>query len=365
MPSPPAQIIDSVTGTTQLTDSITRTMDPNLDLYRSISHLPFSERRKRVQHLSMEERIRVTIIVKKEEDARKLEEDIAGRDLVEVALADPSGMHTRLKLTLLGRTIHSRDESTMVKRISDNVANSGCTLIKYAAEFDHWTHVLSLDSWKLVYCDLYYIDGCDATLQQIYEARLREEDLQAPAARARELVRDKNLKKARRNARWMIPALERPCTDDVPPQPNPHEEAIKRIIENSPIPEVVAKLFEDNNIIENSREQWKREEPERRLETLWKQVSPAPPPWMQKVLDAQKPFGFIYYVSREAYQKHGHHWRSEWLRISNTCSPSGVRWCSIHTQGHNNWSTVHGLEAENWPVFSPDETLAEEDDLRK
>ncbi|KAJ4128999.1 hypothetical protein NW768_007526 [Fusarium equiseti] len=340
-------------------------MDLNLDLYRSISHLPFSERRKRVQHLSKEERNRVRIIVEREEDDRRLEEDIAGRDLVEVALADPSEMHTRLKLTLLGRTIHSRDESTMVKRITNNLANSGCTLISYAARFDHSTTVLPLDAWKLVYCDLYYIDGCDATLQQIYEARLREEDLQTPAARARELVRDNNLKKARRNARWMIPALERPWTDEDPPRPNPFEEAINRIIKNSPIPEEVAKLFEDHKMIEKSREQWKKAEPKRRLETLWNQVSPAPPAWMKKVLDDQVQFGFIYYLSREANGKYGHHWKSEWLRIDNTCAPLGVCWSCIHTQGKDNWFTMHRLEAENWPVFSPDETLAEDDDLRK
>lgn len=340
-------------------------MDPNLDLYRSISHLPFSERRKRVQHLSKEERNRVRIIVEREEDTRKLEKDIGGRDLIEVALAGHSKMHTRLKLTLLGRTIHSRDENTMVKHITNGAERSGSALISHIARIDHSTTVLSLEAWKLVYCDLYYIDGCDATLQQVYEARLREEDLQTPAARARELVRDTNLRKARRNARWMIPALERPWKDEDPPQTSPMEEAIKRMIENSPTPEEVAKLCEFEKIMERAREGWERKQPKRRLETLWKQVSPAPPAWMQNIVDVKKPFGFIYYVSRETNRKYGHHWKSEWLRITNTCSPLGVRWCGIHTQGEDNWFTMHRLEAENWPVFSPDETLAEDEDLRK
>ncbi|KAF4446145.1 hypothetical protein FALBO_17103 [Fusarium albosuccineum] len=192
-------------------------MDPNLELYRSILHLPPWERRERMRHLPESERDRVRTIARREDDAQRLEQSIAGRDFVQVALIDPSEIiqDTQLKYTLLGRTIHSRDEDMMVKRITNNVADSSPNLVRYIKNFDRSTQPFCLDAWKLVYCDVYYIDGGSDTLQEIYEARLREEELQTPAERARELVRDDSLKIARRNAKWMIPAIERLSADEL------------------------------------------------------------------------------------------------------------------------------------------------------
>ncbi|RMJ00559.1 hypothetical protein CDV36_015888, partial [Fusarium kuroshium] len=100
-------------------------MDLNLELYRSILHLPPWERRERMGHLPQSELDRVTAIIRREKKAQRLEESIAGRDLVEVALADPSEItkYTQLQYTLLGRTIYSDDEARMVKRITNNVAD--------------------------------------------------------------------------------------------------------------------------------------------------------------------------------------------------------------------------------------------------
>ena len=44
---------------------------------------------------------------------------------------------------------------------------------------------------------------------------------------------------------------------------------------------------------------------EKTLERIWKWVSPAPPAWIQKILEVKKQFGFIWYMSREVQQKHG------------------------------------------------------------
>ncbi|RSL49922.1 hypothetical protein CEP51_015419 [Fusarium floridanum] len=305
-------------------------MDPNLELYRSILHLPPWERRERMGHLPQSELDRVTAIIRREKKAQRLEESIAGRDLVEVALADPSEItkYTQLQYTLLGRTIYSDDEARMVKRITNNVADSSSSLVRQIQDFDRTAEPFCLDAWKLVYCDIYYVDGGSATLQEIYEARLQEEELQTPAARARELVRCDDLVQARRNAKWMIPAMERPSADELA-QPAPedfHMETLAR---------------------------------------TWRQVSPAPPPWMQKILDTQEQWGFVYYLSREVDEKYVRNWKSTWNRLMNTSSPLRATWHSIHCQGGHNRMVLARLETENWPIFHPNENIAEDDDLRK
>ncbi|KAM0081209.1 hypothetical protein ACKRZS_006617 [Fusarium odoratissimum] len=96
----------------------------------------------------------------------------------------------------------------MVSRIINNVASSQILVNKIAC-FDQVTKPFRLDALKLVYCDIYYVDGGNATLQEIFEVRLQEEELQTPAEQARELMRYHALKQARRNAKWMIPTMER------------------------------------------------------------------------------------------------------------------------------------------------------------
>ncbi|KAF4333319.1 hypothetical protein FBEOM_12873 [Fusarium beomiforme] len=256
-------------------------MDPNLGLYRSILHLSPWERREQMGHLPRSELNRVTAIVEREEDAQKLEKSIAGRDLIQVALNDPSEIikDEQLKYTLLGRTIYPDDEISMIRRITNNAAGSSWNLISYIAGIDRDAKPFCLDAWKLVYCDVYYVDGDSATLQEIYEARLREEEIQTPTERAREL----------RKKHGQI----------------------------------------------------------------------------QKIVDAREKWGFIYYLSREVNQKYGPNWKTFWNRVNNACKPMMVTHSSIHCQGRDNWMELSRLATEHWPIFSPNENLGEDDDLRK
>ncbi|SPJ86888.1 uncharacterized protein FTOL_11913 [Fusarium torulosum] len=311
-------------------------------------------------HLSQEELGRIREIIRTEKDAQRLEESIAGLDLAQVASFDPSNMmqRTELTYTLLGRTLDSHNEDMMVKRITnDDNADCGSRLVTYVRDFDETIHPLCLDAWKLVYCDIYYVDGGSATLQEIYEARLQEEELQTPAARARELVRDDDLKKARRNAKWMIPAIERLSPDELV-QPAPEDEEPHR------------RILEYIRLLDYDRLEWtestlKRMCWEKNLKRTWKEVSPAPPAWIQKILDTQREWGFIYYVSRGVDEKYLRNWKSNWSRYKNTNSPKRVTWGSIHCQGQDNRTDLEDLSTENWPIFHPNEDMSEHDDLRK
>ncbi|KAI8721471.1 hypothetical protein NCS52_00594700 [Fusarium sp. LHS14.1] len=199
-------------------------------------------------HLPESELHRVTAIIEREKKAQRLEESIAGRDLVEVALTDSSEItkDTQLQHTLLGRTIYSRDEDMMVKRITNNAADSSSSLVSQILHFDLIDRHFCLDAWKLVYCDIYYVDGGSATLQEIYEARLQEEELQAPAARARELVRCDDLKHAWRNAKWMIPAIERLSADEQVQLTPEDEEFCQKYLEYSQDKEGAERLLKQH-----------------------------------------------------------------------------------------------------------------------
>src|SRR6478752_4602662 len=113
-------------------------MDPNLELYRSLLHLNPYQRRDRMAHLPRSEVIRVETIIQDEDNAKRLEETIAGRDLVQVALANPSEIKEdgQLKNIVLGRANRLEDENKMVRRITNNVADSSSTLISSIAGFD-------------------------------------------------------------------------------------------------------------------------------------------------------------------------------------------------------------------------------------
>ncbi|KAG8667727.1 hypothetical protein FPOAC2_12913 [Fusarium poae] len=329
-------------------------MDPNLELCRSLMHLTSSERRRRLQHLPPEEYARVRLIVEREQEAQKLEELIAGRDLVQVALADPSEIKASepLKYALLGRTTYRSDENKMIERITNGVARSSSTLITYIGNFDRTTRPFPLDAWKLVYCDVYYVDGGSATLQEIYEERLREDELQTPAARARELVRDKALRKARRNAKWMVPAIVRFSDEAQAQVDQEYRQSMEPFL----------RFTNDERV-----KQITLTPPGygKTLEQIWKWVSPAPPAWIQKILEAQEQFGFVYYRSREVEQMHGHDWRSAWDGINYHSLEGGVTWHSIHCQGYSNSLALRRLETEKWPTLYPNESMAEDDDLRK
>lgn len=364
------------TNTARLNALSVTKMDPNLQLYRSLIHLSSTARSQRLQHLAPEEYVRVRVIGEREREAQKLEELIAGRDLVQVALNDPSQIIacTPLKYALLGRTTYQYDEDRIVERIANGVARASSTLVSYIANFDKSPQPLRLDAWKLVYCDIYHVDGGDATLQEIYEARLKEEELQTPAARARELVRDNDLKRARRNAKWMIPAIEGLSEDEKmgwadkdPGLMGRLYGQLRLVIESFDQEKVIGEV-EQRKMMEIQQEISKLlSEPmnyQDILKGVWKRVSPAPPPWLQHILQTGEQFGFVYYRSRELYQTR-YNWNSVWSRIRYTSSPLRVTWGCIHCQGRDNWMKLSSLSIEHWPVFSPDEGMTEDEDLRK
>ncbi|RGP69884.1 hypothetical protein FLONG3_7639 [Fusarium longipes] len=328
-------------------------MDPNLELYRSLMHLTSTERDRRLEHLPPEEYTRVEVIIEREQEAQKLEDLIAGRDLVQVALNNPSEIKAYLELryALLGRTTYRRDEARMVERITNDVARTSSILIGSIANFDQFPQPYRLDAWKLVFCDVCYPDG-GSILQEVYEERLREEEYETPASQARELVRDKELRKARRNAKWMIPAIER-FSDEAQAQVDQ---------EYRQFMEFILQHCQDERMRELVLAPRRYQEV---LEHIWKRVSPAPPAWIQKIVETKQKFGFIYYTSREVRQDHGHKWDSVWSDINGHCLPGMVSSHSIHCQGSKNHFALKKLETENWPAFYPNESMAEDDDLRK
>ncbi|KAM5350246.1 hypothetical protein ACJ41O_006751 [Fusarium nematophilum] len=287
-----------------------------------------------MQHLPPSERLRVRKIIEREERAQKVQERLAGRDIVEMALSDPSEFTSNplLQNALLGRALTYPDESAMVARITDKSEGNGESLLNTIASYDRTNgRNIPLDAWKVAYCDVYYIDGSNATLQDIYEERLREEEVQTPAAQARELIRRDVIKLARRNAKWMIPSLEQLSDEERAQESRKYSETLR---------------------------------------TIWKRVSPTPPAWIQHILDAQEQWGFVYYRSREVERKYGHDWQSCLMRIMDSQLPSSTERSmghalvsSIHCQG--NQSKLTNLATEDWPTFHANENLAEDDDFRK
>ncbi|CZR49111.1 hypothetical protein LB506_011502 [Fusarium annulatum] len=335
-------------------------MDPNLELYRSALDLPLSERKDRLRHLSQAERARVWMIVDREKKLQSLEELIAGRDLVQVALNNPSEIisNMRLEYTLLGRSIYPSDENMMVKRVTNDVARTSQSFIDYVADFDQGARPLPLDAWKLVYCDLYFVDGGSATLQEIYEARLREEELQTPAARARDLVRNNSLKKARRNSKWMIPAIKGLPAEDQCQWTLQDVTSVQELMRQGKHEEAMGPLS-------------KQHEYKQTLARLWKQVSPAPPAWMRHILETRRKWGFVHYLSRQVNQKHGSNWGPLWSDIQLTWTNTyggrdmaDATWMTIHCQGEENRKVLEPLLTEDWPAFQPSPELPEDDDLR-
>ncbi|CVL03930.1 uncharacterized protein FPRN_11987 [Fusarium proliferatum] len=299
-------------------------MDPNLDLYRSILHLGPKDRRQRMQHLPKEELIRVKTLVEREQWTQRLEQAVAGRDLVELALTDPVTIQENppLQKALLGRACYPDDENDMVRRITKGLRRSGESLISSVASFDNNTYLaITKEAWILVYCDLFYIDDNNTTLYQVYTSRLQEEELHTRSEQAREIARHDMMKLARRNAKWMIPALEELSDEEL------------SHIEDS---------FSDT------------------LHEIWKQVSHPPPTWIRHILDAQQPWGFTYYKSQGVEEKYGPTWEDTWNMIIDMPQQS---WSSIHCQGKRD--EFMALKTEDWATPPPCEGLTEEDAFRK
>ncbi|KAF5711566.1 hypothetical protein FGLOB1_4925 [Fusarium globosum] len=308
-------------------------MDTNLELYKRLLDLGPVERHERLLHLPRSERFRVASIVEREKLNRRLQEKLAGRDLVEMALSNPSEFHDNVFLqnALLGRTSFYPDEAKMIQRIV-GAQYSGEVLFDKIANFDQEYYVtLPIDAWKLVYCDLYYIDGANScSLQDIYESRLREEELQSPAARARENIRRDVIKAARRNAKWMLSELDRLS----------NEEKAQRL-------EGFGKT----------------------VRAIWKRASHAPPAWIQEILRAQQPWGFVYYKAKEVKEAYDPRWDSLLDMVNKSPMPSLDRdareatYFSIHCQGKR--SELAALHTEVWATGPSKGGLAEDDGFRQ
>ncbi|CZR49112.1 uncharacterized protein FPRO_12549 [Fusarium proliferatum ET1] len=188
----------------------------------------------------------------------------------------------------------------MIQRIV-GAQYSGEGLFDKIANFDQKYYItMPIDAWRLVYCDLYYIDGTNScSLQDIYESRLREEELQTPAARARENIRRDVIKVARRNAKWVLSELDR-HSDEEKAQP-----------------------------LEDFGET---------VRAIWKRASHAPPAWIEEILRAQQPWGFVYYKAKEVKEPYDLRWDSLLDMVNKGPMPSLDRdmreatYFSIHCQ---------------------------------
>ncbi|KAF5542788.1 hypothetical protein FNAPI_9887 [Fusarium napiforme] len=307
-------------------------MDLNLELYKSLLGLDPLERHERLLHLPRSERSRVASIVGREELNQRLQEELAGRNLIEIALSNPSEFHGSVLLqnALLGRTSYTVDETKMVKRIMGAHIYNGEGLFEAIANFDRASYfAIPIDAWKLVYCDLYYIDGDNScSLQDIYERRLREEELQTAAAQARENIRRGVIKLARRNAKWMLSELDR-LSDEEKAQP-----------------------------LENF---------EKTVRATWRQASHTPPAWIQDIFRVQQPWGFVYYKTKEV--QHPCKWSSLLDMVNNTPQPSLARdvseatYFGIHCQGKRN--DLVALQTEVWAPVTSEGDLDEDDGFRR
>ncbi|KLO78834.1 Uncharacterized protein LW93_4155 [Fusarium fujikuroi] len=219
----------------------------------------------------------------------------------------------------------------MIQRIV-GAQYSGEGLFDKIANFDQKYYItMPIDAWRLVYCDLYYIDGANScSLQEIYESRLREEGLQIPAARARENIRRDVIKAARRNAKWMLPELDR-LSDEEKAQP-----------------------------LEDFGET---------VRAIWKRAFHAPPAWIQEILRVQQPWGFVYYKTKEVEEPYDPRWDSLLDMVNHSPMPSlagDVReatYFSIHCQGkHNDLAALH---TEVWATVPSEGDLAEDGGFRQ
>ncbi|KAF5686388.1 hypothetical protein FCIRC_2944 [Fusarium circinatum] len=299
-------------------------MDPNLSLYRSILHLGPKDRRQRMRHLPKEELIRVKTLVEREQWTQRLEEAVAGWDLIDLALTDPVKIEENppLQKALLGRACYPDDENNLVKRITNGLRKNGESLINSVANFDGSTYpAITKDAWILVYCDLFYLDGNNKTLYEVYTARLQEEELHTRSEQAREVARHDMMEPARRNAKLMIPVLEE-LSDEILSQ-SEYE-------------------FSDT------------------LHQIWKQVSHPPPTWIQNILETRQPWGFTYYKTKEVEEQYGDTWEDTWIRIVDMPQQS---WSNIHCQGKVD--ELMALKTEDWANPPHCEGLSEEDAFRK
>lgn len=279
----------------------------------------------------------------KKEVAEELEsrnEEVRGRDLVAEVLShsNPNEMEDIwiIREVLFNHFVDSSDAMFFIQRLLNKATFWG-NLERLAALPDGLFPIPALiDVWKFVYCDMGYIKDV-GSVNKAYEAQLREEELQSPLARAKELIRNDYEKASRRNAKWIIPVLER-----LSPQ----------------------ELFRMD-----------REEEGGAMMAIWKQVAPPAPAWVQAVVDAQQPWGFVFYKDVKAETKFGRKWERVWeIILDRTCATyiwdgksskdtelTSLR--SIHCRGH--MSTLRRLWKEDWATLPDLDIVSDDDALRR
>ncbi|KAH7125049.1 hypothetical protein B0J13DRAFT_679929 [Dactylonectria estremocensis] len=231
-------------------------------------------------------------------------EFIAGRDLMAITLSnDPSEVLQQpgARRVVLGRAAYAFDEEVFIKRISNGAYRSCSHLMSAAAVPDDGRMVPILDVFKLIICDARCLEEGES-LQDAYDAQLREEELQTPTERAREIVRDEDKKTARRNARLIIPHLERLSPDELAQMERDQGGAIKAI---------------------------------------WKQIAPPPPAWIQKIVNAQQPWGFVCYKNREVEREFGHDWDDVWDEIQQCTNRIPMSINGERSHSYTLLSTIH------------------------
>ncbi|KAI8190869.1 hypothetical protein K4K51_000680 [Colletotrichum sp. SAR 10_75] len=142
-----------------------------------------------------------------------------------------------LRRVVLIQAAYPFDEEAFVKIITNGAFSSYAYLVAVAIKPDDGRLPPLLDVFKLI-----------VSVHDIYDARLREEDLQTPVALAKEIVRSGDQKAARRNARLIIQQLERIS------------------------PEELAQMDRDEDNAINA---------------IWKRVSHPPSAWVRQIADAQ------------------------------------------------------------------------------
>ncbi|KAH8168704.1 hypothetical protein LIA77_11968 [Sarocladium implicatum] len=279
---------------------------------------------------------------RREQRRQMLERRIDGRDVVSWCLQDPHDFQDDppLRGKVLGRHFFPPDQCDMINHFSGGWNASCDHIVGYAAKADHGSTFVNIELWKLAYCDVAAVAN-KTELDQLYEDRLRDEELQPREEQARELIRSEEEKTARRNAKWMIPALE---------QLDPHERK------------------EMQHALLGNRDA---------LLAIWKQVSPPPPQWVQTIIENKQSWGFACYKTPEAQRQYGSGdaWKQTWKAVTWNAESTLI---DLHGPrrdlSYTNLSSVHcwgnvpllaGLETQLWP--QDDEAVGElesDDDFR-
>nr|XP_036579131.1 uncharacterized protein CTRU02_10741 [Colletotrichum truncatum]KAF6786617.1 hypothetical protein CTRU02_10741 [Colletotrichum truncatum] len=189
-----------------------------------------------------------------------------GVDLVALVLENPSKVlhNGAMRAALLGRSYYPRDQEHIVQR-------PGITGTPPTA-----------DCWKLIICDGRHVED-SADLDRQYRAQLKAEELQTPEERAREAVRTSSERLARRNAKLMIPTLEKLS------------------------PEKYAMMLERGT-----------------LYTVWHKVMPKPLAWITDITEDGSDWGFVFYRSAQVMQRVGGRW-DDALNVSRASTKSSIR----------------------------------------